>query len=821
MIIRFLLYNIVLTTLIFSITFSLKASSSVTSIYPSNAHVGDTLEISGNGFNKLNMESNVVYFTNIWYAGPSLFKYDSLQAVIVSATDTMLKVIAPLGATKGVIVVSVNGQYATSENDIYFGIIPTLKSFVPDIGYVGDTITITGTGFDERQVWSNYVSFLNANNTWAISATSTSIEVVVPIGAITGPIAVSTGGDLKTTSSVNFTVLPVVNFFSQVVGKVGDHVILYGTGFDPSNSSMYALTFNGIPSVITAISSSFIETSVPTHATTGPVKLTYNNNEIIGSGVLFIVDPTRPKVTGYSPQQGTIGTPVVITGSDFDQGGPPLSVFFGNGVLAKIDSFSQTKIYTTVPKRAQRGPISVTAGGLSESGTSFKVLETIMSSEPIRAIVGDTIVIRGSGFTTLLDDFYTIILFDSIVSPELVTDSTFSFIIPPISSISFQPIIISHYDLTINLVLPTVIISPVITRIDPDTVISGREMSIAIYGKGLKNSSKIKSYYVIFSNEIKRKVLDYNTTHTTIKTSVPKSVNSGLIPVSVQIDNSFTENLYLLVLPDTFPYVPLAPENLSISYATTTSFRCQWSSSYRALGYMLDVSTDNFTTLLPGYNGLVVKDTSRLVSGLSAGTDYRFRLRTYSDTDTSVYSFYKNVVTISPPPIALSPSNVVGSGFICRWRRARGADYYRIEVSDDSFTTISSLDLPDTTVQVILNGGIPTRPIQYRVRAGNASGLSQYSNLITVAIIGVDENNEFPAVSAYPNPTEGNLFVSGIRDIPSEAFVIDGFGKVIRVNLDYVSERLFKVDIYSLPSGHYALILLGLSQPIQLRFIKK
>ena len=64
-------------------------------------------------------------------------------------------------------------------NGVYYNVVPTIASFVPDDGYVGDTITITGTGFDPLNLWVDNVRFTNGNNTSAIRATTTSLRVVM------------------------------------------------------------------------------------------------------------------------------------------------------------------------------------------------------------------------------------------------------------------------------------------------------------------------------------------------------------------------------------------------------------------------------------------------------------------------------------------------------------------------------------------------------------------------------------------------------------------------------------------------------------------
>src|SRR5262249_21235943 len=60
---------------------------------------------------------------------------------------------------------------------------------------------------------------------------------------------------------------------------------------------------------------------------------------------------------------------------------------------------------------------------------------------------------------------------------------------------------------------------------------------------------------------------------------------------------------------------------------TSTSFVASWNSVTGATSYRLDVSKDNFTTYLTGYNGKTVTGTSETVTGLTASTAYSYRVR--------------------------------------------------------------------------------------------------------------------------------------------------------------------------------------------------
>jgi hypothetical protein len=61
-----------------------------------------------------------------------------------------------------------------------------------------------------------------------------------------------------------------------------------------------------------------------------------------------------------------------------------------------------------------------------------------------------------------------------------------------------------------------------------------------------------------------------------------------------------------------------------------TKFTANWGGMSNAGGFFLDVSTDTFSTFVPGYQNLNVNYvTSYVVSGLNPGISYQYRVRAY------------------------------------------------------------------------------------------------------------------------------------------------------------------------------------------------
>src|SRR5205823_3115502 len=85
---------------------------------------------------------------------------------------------------------------------------------------------------------------------------------------------------------------------------------------------------------------------------------------------------------------------------------------------------------------------------------------------------------------------------------------------------------------------------------------------------------------------------------------------------------------------------PVAPNAQTETNVTVSSFTAHWSDVNGAIDYRLDVSTsNNFTTYVPGYHDLDVENVNSFpVAGLSANTNYYYRVRAYNGCAASANS---------------------------------------------------------------------------------------------------------------------------------------------------------------------------------------
>ena len=316
---------------------------SITSFSPTSAAVGSSVTITG---------QNLTGATGVTFNG--------LAGTVTSSSLSAVVARVPTGASTGVIAVTTPTGTATSTSKLTITVpAPTITSFTPTSGPTGTSVTVTGTNLSG----ATKITFNGATGKVS-SSTATTVVGVVPTGASTGKIAVTTTGGTATSSS-SFTVLaaPTITSFTPTSGMTGTSVTLTGTGLTGARS----VTFNGVAGTVTSSTSTSAVVVVPAGASTGRIAVTTaNGTGTSSSSFTFVAAPT---ITSFTPTIGVAGTTVTITGTNLS--GATKVAF--NGTSATISSDTSTKITTKVPTGATNGPITVTPPGGTATSSTFTI----------------------------------------------------------------------------------------------------------------------------------------------------------------------------------------------------------------------------------------------------------------------------------------------------------------------------------------------------------------------------------------------------------------------------------------------------------------
>ncbi len=178
--------------------------------------------------------------------------------------------------------------------------------------------------------------------------------------------------------------------------------------------------------------------------------------------------------------------------------------------------------------------------------------------------------------------------------------------------------------------------------------------------------------------------------------------------------------------------VPTAPTISPATSITATSFVANWGSSPVADSYQLDVSTSgSFDTFVTGYNNLLVNGTSQIVSGLTGGGTFYYRVRAVNSTGVSANSETSPPVEVYlryPGNISVTPYS---NSFSISWDAVPGATGYVLEVDEDeNFTAPLFYSSAGGGTNRTVNGLTPSTNYWIRIKSYYGSTYSEYTSVI-------------------------------------------------------------------------------------------
>jgi len=198
------------------------------------------------------------------------------------------------------IVLLSSGIFFTScdnDDDDDNPVVLSITNFEPTTAKVGDTITITGTGFNETAS-QNKVEFTALADlkvgTPVISASATSLVVKVPEGAQDGPIFVTVGKE--TVSSPKKFVLdvslggPVLVSLNPANGFINAEVVIDGTNFG-EDVTLIKVYFGKKMAEVSSVNNKKIVTKVP-ELGPGVVDVKVVRDGVESKVLKFTIDPT-------------------------------------------------------------------------------------------------------------------------------------------------------------------------------------------------------------------------------------------------------------------------------------------------------------------------------------------------------------------------------------------------------------------------------------------------------------------------------------------------------------------------------------------------
>ena len=271
--------------------------------------------------------------------------FGSKTAVVISATNTTLRVTVPSGAAGSTVDVRVTTDQGTSPNtqaDDYAYGAPTITSLLPDSGdnSGGTIVIITGTGFTPDATVYFDTSAVDGDDVTVDSPEQ--IRIKTPSG--TGTDNVTVRNDAGTSAAEVFTYtddVPFITSLSKNAAVAGTTIYIYGGNF----AGGATVEFGGTPATVSALTSTRLTVVVPAGAGTVDVSVTVGT-DVSPNTPADDFAYSAPTITSLTPEVGDPlgGTMVVITGTGFT---PDVVVKFG-GVAATVVSVNGTNTELTV-----------------------------------------------------------------------------------------------------------------------------------------------------------------------------------------------------------------------------------------------------------------------------------------------------------------------------------------------------------------------------------------------------------------------------------------------------------------------------------------
>ncbi len=141
----------------------------ITSVAPAFGTEGNAITISGSGF-----------------GGVSSVKFNSTAASFTPVSATVITAVVPNGATTGPITVETPNDSDVTSTSFFIGGLPILVAIAPDTARAGEMVQIQGANFSSI----TRVSLGGATEATFNVVSSTRIDAVVDLGAVTGPVTV-------------------------------------------------------------------------------------------------------------------------------------------------------------------------------------------------------------------------------------------------------------------------------------------------------------------------------------------------------------------------------------------------------------------------------------------------------------------------------------------------------------------------------------------------------------------------------------------------------------------------------------------------------
>lgn len=362
-------------------------------IIPSEAGIGENITINGANF--------IVGDTITWFGGIS----GKISGVTTVLNSTLLNATIPQTNTGQTIVFVENVTASTQSNSVDFFINNTnvtFTNFYPTYGYIGDTISISGTNFVDKQIQVSFGS-IQASDIIVHNSTylTAKISPNTPFGETTIRVnSILLNGFTVTGSTVGL--LPTITSITPLSSHTGETLTILGTNLGGALSITFSDVNVPILSNLTDQAIVYLTSSVIAGANSVYVVNKYGRSEVpyiyrVASNVMG-----GPVITSFSPPDDYRNAAILINGQNFIVGSNNMT-YFGNVNSPQTQCSISTEYRAIISPSSPTGLVDIKVinvnGSYTMTGFTIKDLGAsrpiITSISPSYAKAGDIITIYG------------------------------------------------------------------------------------------------------------------------------------------------------------------------------------------------------------------------------------------------------------------------------------------------------------------------------------------------------------------------------------------------------------------------------------------
>ncbi|MDD5043548.1 MAG: Ig-like domain-containing protein [Patescibacteria group bacterium] len=346
-----------------------------------NGSPGNYLTIKGEGFGRS--------LGQVIFLGSDLSSDDKIAALASCSSawqDKQVVVEIPAGVVDGSIKLITGNKAEDSTDDAYGPIIndfqlndskrPGICEVSPREGVEGGDLNISGKGFGDQAGALYFGSeILKKINSWQDGK----ISSVIPNFNLGDYLVLIKAGE-EFSNGVNFSLIegksvgPHVDYLNPEKGRKGQYVTIVGSRFGSGQGTVNFINRAKGNAILASTDfpaacqsswwrDNYVIVRVPEigDGTYDLVLTTAKNRD--SNPVPFEVtgDPLTPGICNLNPDNGLVNTKVNISGGGFASLGSESRIDFWQNKKAEAVSWSDDKIFTTVPPDTQTGPVFVTS----------------------------------------------------------------------------------------------------------------------------------------------------------------------------------------------------------------------------------------------------------------------------------------------------------------------------------------------------------------------------------------------------------------------------------------------------------------------------